>query len=490
MKDLREWIELLEAEEELIRVTAEVDPAGELSAVCRRVLNSQGPALLFENIVGFQDSWCQKLFHGGLASSKRLALMFGLPKDSRRRQMTEYVKDVFQKRIEPNMVSTGPVKENVIKKDIDIRKIPVPQWHYWDGGRYINTWASIVTRDPEQGTINVGMYRGMIAGPDKISSLLLASQHWGVHFFKYREMGKPMPVAVVYGFAPSLGFCAGNMLPKDVDEYQVAGAISGAPLDLTLCETNDLPVPASAEFVLEGYIDPHPSTWEMEGPFGEFSGYVAAGRKKRPTIQIECITYRDDPIYQGTLEGARPGQPNEVAFIYSVSSKAIMLQVLEDAGIPGIIDVCPGSINMVKIKQIYQGQARQIAAALWGSDASEFMWKNIMVVNEDINIYNSSSINWAFAHRVNPSKDLIVFPGTPGGVIDPSLSEIDRDEVKLGTGKWNRLLIDATWDLSLRDQWLGEDFPPSSLYIEPEVAQRVEKRWGEYGIDLPGEKRP
>jgi len=482
-KDMREWITKLEEEGELIRVTKEVDWRDEIAGIARIALNNREPATLFENIKDYQTGRCTKLLQGALGTPERVALMMGLPKKAKKRDMVNIVRKAMYAKCPPVLVENGPVKENIVKgEDINLYDFPVPQWHSLDGGRYINTWCGVVTKDPEDGWVNIGLYRGMIADKDKISVLLCASQHWGIHFSKYAEMGKPMPVAVVIGWDPTLEFAAGAIIPTGISEWDVMGALRGKPVELVKCETVDLEVPATAEIVIEGYISADPDTFEMEGPFGEFTGYYTADRVRRPTIQVSCITHRNDPIFRGALEGSGPGLPNEDSAIYSIISRAVMWETLEKAGISGIVDCKPGSISIVKIKQTYQAQARQIAAALWSGPASEELFKLVMVVNDDIDIYNQSMVNWAFNYRVNPKEDLVIFPGSRGGHLDPSSPIADRDELGLGTGRWNRLLIDATWDLSQRGSWFGKKTPPLSVDLEPEVKEMVLNLWQEYGF--------
>ena len=142
----------------------------------------------------------------------------------------------------------------------------------------------------------------------------------------------------------------------------------------------------------------------------------------------------------------------------------------------------PGPVSVIKIEQMYQGQARQVASALWGSGASEYTFKILMVVGEDINIYNPMERDWAFSSRVNPTDDIVIFPGTRGGLLDMSVPIEYRDDVKYGTGRWDRVLIDATWNLGLRDEWFGKDRPPQAVDIDKKVEELVKQRWSEYGI--------
>src|SRR5262249_26114417 len=179
--------------------------------------------------------------------------------------------------IPPKIVGTGPVKQNIIKgPDINLEDFPAPYWNRLDGGRYILTYAGCVTKDPETGLMDGGIYRGMAGQPDHIPMLMWRAQHIGHHSTAWQEAGRnEMPIAFVIGWEPSLGFCAGSPVPKGVCEYDVMGAIRGAPVELVKCETVDLWVPASAEIVMEGFLGLDPESYMMEGPFAEFTGYLA-----------------------------------------------------------------------------------------------------------------------------------------------------------------------------------------------------------------------
>ncbi|MFQ5617066.1 MAG: UbiD family decarboxylase, partial [Anaerolineales bacterium] len=389
--DLRQWLALLEQAGELRRISAEVDWDREIGAIARKVLERKGPALLFETIKDYRQGRCTRLFTGGLGTRGRLALALGFPGQVSNRELVRYVMQKNQEAIQPRVVNSGPVKERIIKAaEVDLREFPVPRWHYLEGGRYINTYAGIVTRDPDTGVQNVGMYRGMIGQPNTIPSLLIkGGQHWGGHFLKYAGRGEPMPVACVIGWDPILGFLAGSPLPAGVCEYDVMGAYRGEPAELVTGETVDLEVPASAEIVIEGLIYDDPETDEMEGPFGEFTGYVSDIPTPRPAIQVTCITHRRDPIFRGTLEGTLPGSSSENSIMSSVQRAAIAWNILNTAGISGIRDVfihpiTNGTNICIQIHKSYQGQPKQIAAALWGSGAAQYRYKNVIVVEQDI----------------------------------------------------------------------------------------------------------
>lgn len=489
--DLRQWLDRLEREGELRRVTAEVDWDRELGAVARRVLEKKGPALLFETITGYRQGRCTKVLTGLLGDRRRLALALGLPRDVPNRDIVGHVMQKNRETIPPVVVRTGPVKEHVVRAPaVDQAEFPVPRWGFRDGGRYIHTFSAVVTRDPDTRVMNVGMYRGMIGQPDTTPMLLIkGGQHWGQHFARWAERGEPMPVACVIGWDPIMPFLAGSPLPAGVCEWDVMGAYRGEPAELVRCETVDLEVPATAEIVLEGTISDDPATWELEGPFGEFTGYVSDVPTRRPTMRVTCITHRTDPIFQGSLEGTLPGSFSENSVMSSVQRAAIAWNILKGAGIPGILDVyvhpITNGVNVcVQIRKHYQGQPKQIAAALWGNAAAQYRYKHVIVVEEDIDPSSYEQLDWALAHRVNAAEGgIVVFPGIFGSPIDPSSPFEDRDVAQLGTGLWNRMLIDATrsWRFQRRAEWDNERFPPT-VRPAPEDEARVRARWQEYGL--------
>jgi len=241
--------------------------------------------------------------------------------------------------------------------------------------------------------------------------------------------------------------------------------------------------------LIEGWISDDPATYESEGPFGEFTGYVSDIPTPRPTMRITCITHRRDPIFQGCLEGTLPGSYSENSVMSSVQRAAIAWNILSGAGIPGIRDVFVPPITngvniVVQIRKAYQGQPKQIAAALWGNSAAQYRYKHVTVVEEDIDPSSYEQVDWAFAHRVNAGEDgIVIFPGIFGSPIDPSTPMADRDVSRLGTGLWNRVLIDATrsWKFERRPEWGNERFPPT---VRPaaEDETRVRARWVEYGL--------
>ena len=472
--ELRDWIKELEERDLLRRVTAKVDWNQELGAVTRAVFAKQGPALLFENIKDHENTLCRKLFIGGLGTPERMNLCLGLPGNSPYKDTIQYLRKKIKEGIKPVVVETGPVHENVLTGDeVDIFQLPIPRWHHLDGGRFIDTFCGIVTKDPETGFVNVGLYRGMAVGKNKIAKLLVRAQDWGKHYSKWEALGKPMPVAIFYGADDIMPFLACNPWShaQGLSEY-------------------DIEVPATAEIVLEGHITMNELT--MEGPFGEWTGWYGGGSSPKPTVTVQCMTHRNDPIFRGTLEGIRPGMPNEDSCIFPIAVSAVAWNVLEDAGVPGVTDVWAplfsGGTNVyVQIHKQYRGHAKQVANALWGAKCAQWYFKQVMVVEEDIDIRNPDDLEWATAYRVNAGEgDVLIFGPTFGSVLDPATRREERDAMLYGSGHWHRVAIDATrnWDFKRWEEWENNVYPPvNKMSVDDEKA--IRKRWNEYNLGIP-----
>lgn len=487
--DLRSWLVTLEDAGQLARIAAEVDWDEEIGAITRANLALDGPALLFENITGYQDTVCRKFLTSAIGNRRQVQLLLGLPEGTSDSAIVAHLRERFQHPITPRIVDSGPVLENIIEGDnIDLGQFPAPKWHAADGGRYIDTFCGVVTEDKFTKRDNVGLYRGMVADRDKIAKLLVPSQGWGGHAAEYQP--EPMPVAIVYGWHDVLPFCAGSPFPRNVCEWDMMGALLGRPVDLVACETVPLNVPATAEIVVEGYIDPDPKTFMMEGPFCEYPGFLGAAAPA-PVVKITRIMHRNDPVLRGTLEGIRPGLLNEDS-ITNFARSAITWNVLDDLGIGGITDlwmteVSNGQNTNVQIHKRYRGHARQIASALWGTGGSVWFHKNVMVVEEDIDIHDPVALDWAMSYRVNGGLgDVATFGPGLGSALDPSTPPELNDGAKYGTGQWTRVLIDATrsWEIDPRPEWGGRRFPPTDR-IAPALEAQIASRWEEYGIGVP-----
>jgi 4-hydroxy-3-polyprenylbenzoate decarboxylase len=274
-----------------------------------------------------------------------------------------------------------------------------------------------------------------------------------------------------------------------VCEYDVMGAIRGEPVDLVKCETVDLYVPATAEIVIEGYLQLDPKDHDVEGPFAEFTGYVAGDKSRKPTIRVTAITHRNNPILRGAIEGSLPGSFSENGICSSIMRASTAWNVLDRAGVPGIADVwCPpvqtGINLLIRMKSSYRNQAKQAANAIWGSSAAHVRYKHITVVDDDIDIHDYAAVDWAIAHRVNAGEnDVVIMPATFGMGIDPSVRKRDRNPALFGTGKWHRVLIDATMNLDYDpDPDLGGARFPPKVWPEQADIDAVTKRWNELGL--------
>ena len=489
---LRSWIETLESAGQLKRVSAPVDWDEEIGAVTRANMALGGPALIFENIRDHTDTLCTQLMTCGLSTRERIALMAGLPSDTSDKDLVRHFKDRYRDPLPPISVKTGPVKKHVLRdNEIDLGQFPAPRWYGADGGRYIDTYCGVVTQDRETGRPNVGLYRGMVAGRNAIAKLLMPTQGWGSHFGKHQNTGEKMPVAIVHGWHDVMPFCAGSPFPRRVCEWDMMGAILGEPVELVKCETIDLEVPANAEFVIEGYIDPNPDTFVMEGPFADYPGHEGGTPSPKPVLKIECITHRDKPIMRGALEGARPGFPSEDSGLCAYSWSAIAWNILEDAGVDGVLDVwmppvVTGMNIIVQIQKRYHGHAQQIANTLWGTSSGQWFFKNVTVVEEDIDLRDWEAREWAMAFRVNASENgVTLFGPTFGSPLDPSTRPEHTEIKKFGTARWTRVLIDATrnWTFEPRPEWDGRRMSPIAS-MDPNLERRIAEKWNDYNIGV------
>lgn len=490
---LRSWLDELEAADLLRRISAEVDWNEEIGAIARVNLGLGGPALIFENITGYQSGRCTKLMTCGVVDRDRVARLVGLSPDASEQAIVRHLKETYRDPIAPRQVETGPVKEHILTgDDIDLWEFPAVKWHASDGGRYLDTYCGVVTHDPATGRPNVGLYRGQVLDRNRIGKLLIATQGWGTHFAQHRDSMEPMPVAVVHGWHDALPFCAGSPFPKQVCEWDMIGAIAGRPVELVQCETVDLQVPATAEIVVEGYIDPNPETFEPEGPFADYPGYLGGKATPKPVLEVTCVSHREDPILRGALEGSRPGFPSEDSPLCAFSWSAIAWNMLEDAGVAGVTDawmppVSTGVNIVVQIRKMYRGHAQQVGNALWGTSAGQWFFKNVVVVERDIDIRDPAAVEWAIAFRVNAGRDDIWIVGpTFGSPLDPSTHPDDVDLPRFATGKWYRTLVDATrsWEREPNPQFGGNRYPPLNK-IDPALERKIKARWEEYGIGVP-----
>jgi 4-hydroxy-3-polyprenylbenzoate decarboxylase len=482
-KDLKDWINTLEKEGELSRIKAKVDWDLEMGGIADLNTKREGPALLFENIKDHENTICKKYFSGSLLTYSRIALMMGLPKNTEPIELIKTYMERIKKPVKPIVVKDGAVKQTILKgKDVNLHQFPAPKWHSMDGGRYIGTGDGVITRDPNTGWTNVGLYRREVLDENHMGIVFSPGRHIWMHWRETRKLGaKSLPVAIAVGWDPVLPMIACASTPPQVDEYDVMGAIRGQPVELIKCETNDLLVPANSQIVFEGEIFFDRETFRKEGPFGEYTGYYGSTSQNCPVIQINCVSYQNDPILQGIYVGVPPTEDSQMESINHSANiwAALNCQMM---GVTGVnVHRSTGWTNLIiQIDNSYVGQVNQAAAAVWGMGLSNFVGKNIMVVDQDIDIFSADNLMWAFAYRVDPKTDLIQYPHWICGA-DPVVHPDDRASVAVNFG--NRLLIDATKKITRRrvDEYGGEKFAPV-VSVDDATKKLVMKRWAEYGL--------
>ncbi len=461
--DLREFIERLEEDGELIRIKRPVDLDFEISAVIRRSLDicglEENKALLFEDPGGCPTPLVTNL----LATRRRYALAMGVEVG----QIHKRIVEAMERPVDPILVDGGPCKEKIlIGGDVDLSKFPIPLWNEADAGPYI-THGLHITKDPETGERNLAIYRNLVHDRNHLGILAGPYRHLALQCKKAHARGEPFPVAICIGTDPTIYMAAVAPLRQGEDELALAGAMRGGPVEVVKCETIDLEVPASAEIVLEGEI--RPGDLREEGPFGEFTGYYGGERAPRPVITIKAITHREFPIYQGGYQG-RP--PKESSITEHIVHEA---QVMRSIRMPGLVQfhLPVGGIGMVAIasmKKPYEGYAKVMGLAILSTEPGRLI-KTLILVDDDVDPFDRSSVDWALATRFQPVKDLILLEGVPGMPLDPSMP---REEKINQTNLTSKIIMDATRPLT-------RDFP-NEVKPPKEVMDKVERDWKEYGI--------
>ncbi len=465
MKNMRDFISKAESEGILKRIKAEVDWDLELSHIAKLNEEEKGPALLFENVKGYDTP----IITSVCTTTERLALIMGQPKESTLVDLYNEWARLGENLTPPRWVDAAdaPCKENILMGDeVDLFKFPVPKFYPLDGGRFYGTAHFIVTKDPESGWINLGTYRSQLLEKNKIGTQFIKGKHADIMLKKYQAMGKPMPVASIVGCDPLLFILGAARVSAFVSEYDVAGALRGEAVEVVKGETVDLPIPAHAEIVVEGEVDA--DKFMDEGPFGEYTGYYSgAGTDPRNFIDVKCVTHRNNPIFWGTTVGRAV---TDTHMTMALSYGANLWQQLLAMKIPGLKAVyCPpeGSgrfMAIISIKQMYPGHADQVLTAAISTEMGAYGLKTVFVVDEDIHPWDISRVLYALSFRFQPNLCQSINRGrsTP---LDPSLP-ISAREI---TG---RLLMDATIPYDWKEK-------PIPIELDPEVVKRVKARWSE-----------
>jgi len=465
-KDIREYLDALEAAGMLKHITAEVDLTHEIGAIAAKSLEEGGPALVFENIKGYPG---MPLAVNLVANNKQLGLAFGTEPDEAK--IYERLVGGMQNRIPSRIVQTGPVKEEIVQgDDVDLLKFPTPTWHEHDGGQFIATTAGLITRNPDTGELNMGSYRAMIKDKNTVSwsGGTRSREHpsGGDHILMNEERGQETPVAIVLGMDPYLSLATGSPVPADEEgqtEYEAAGAWRGEATELVKCETNDLLVPANAEIVLEGVAVPNERTWE--GPHGESTGFYGEN-KQAFVIKINCITHRRNPVSYGLICQLIEDYPRQL-----FRSGSFLTRLINESGMTNIREAYfpeVGRMGMmiVSAKIETKEDPQRIMDAVWALDR----WRWVIVVDEDCDVRNWNDVMWRVVSAADPDKGQVIFGKQHEGRQSARTDEQDYDPPQRGMG------IDAT--MALKDAYF-----PRVNKVSRDLMGKVSSRWNELGLD-------
>jgi len=477
--DVREFISFLEEKGELVRVREEVDPILEITEIADRISKKQGPALLFERVKRSRYPVAINLF----GSYQRMAWALGLERfeeigqqfesllrtdpDMKFVQKMEALYNLYKlSTSKPKEVKRAPCQEIVRDADFSLFEYPILQCWPGDAGRFI-TLPLVITKDPETGKQNVGMYRLQVFD-GKTTGMHWHTHHDGaVNFRKNAKMGRKTEVAVALGGDPVTIFSATAPLPYGVEELFFAGFLRKRAIEVVKAKTVDLLVPAQAEIILEGYVDP--SEERIEGPFGDHTGYYSVA-DKYPVFHVTCVTQRKEPIYPATIVGKPPmedcymGKATERMFLPFIK---MQLPEIVDMNLPleGVFHNCA----LISIRKSYPMHARKVMNAIWGLGQMMFT-KFVIIYDEDVNVQNTSEAAWKAFNNVDPARDIVVSEG-PLDVLDHA-SPRPIYGAKMG--------IDATkkWpEEGYQRQW------PDEIRMSDEIKALVDRRWKSYGLE-------
>ena len=421
--DLRAWLSAVEALGELVAVKG-ADWNLELGAISElNVKKEAPPALLFDEIKGYPRGF--RVLTCSTSSPARLASILRLGAERTHTGLVEKLRgkpaqwQAAAKNFRPVTVARGPVLEN-IQERVDVLAFPSPLWHELDGGRYIGTGCSVVTRDLDSDWINVGTYRVQVLDRNHVALDMVPGKHGRIHYEKHKAAGKRFPVAIVCGADPLAYLISGIEVPFGMCEYDYMGAILGGPVGVIKGERTGLPFPAACEIVLEGHVEPNDE--RTEGPFGEFHGYYPGKAGTAPVVTVERVYFRNDPI----LVGSPPAKPpNDYSYSKAVMRSALLADALAAAGVPDVKAVWAHEIggarmfNVVAIKQRYAGHARQAGHILSQCGVGAYMSRYSVVVDDDIDPANLQEVMWAVATRTDPALDIDIIQRGMGSKNDP-----------------------------------------------------------------------
>jgi len=413
-KSLREWIEFLKERGDIVYNADEVNIWGDISAISREVARKEGPAIVHENIRGYQG-W--KVFSDGLTTRRRQLWASSLPEVG---TLDAALKRLSNKPVKPKKVESGPCKEiKLLGDDIDLTKFPITFTGEFEATPYITAGISFF-KDPETGWTNAGIRRFQVIGKNKLCNLVLPFQHEAVIFSKYIKQGIPAPISIVIGADPIVYLSSMMPAPDQFDEMDYWGVFAGEPLECVKCETNEILVPAASEIIIEGEMDPVKR--EIEGPFPEFPGYYS-GLRMLPVIHVKAITMRKDAIYQNMYMGLPPSEGhNTGALVYEMQlyqQIKSLIPEIKDVGILSTWSLVTAVSIDKRARRRTPGLEKRVAMAVKSVKAGT-MIKNLFLVDDDIDVHNPHDILWAMCSRFQPAKDITVIPDMPGILLDPS----------------------------------------------------------------------
>mgnify|MGYP001265638200 CR=1 FL=1 len=484
--DLREFISELEKQGELKRISTEINTSLEITEICRRTLDNDGPALLFENVTGSSMPVLANLF----GTTRRVALAMGqedlielrslgkLLADLKQPEPPKGLKDAIEKLPILKQVLNMPVKS--IKKgqcqevvmegpDVDLNKLPIQTCWPKDVAPLI-TWGLVITKGPNKERQNLGIYRQQLIAKNKLIMRWLSHRGGALDFKDWREHnpGKPFPVAVALGADPATTLAAVTPIPDSLSEYAFAGLLRGKKTKVCKCLGNNLQVPENAEIILEGVI--YPDEVADEGPFGDHTGYYNEV-EQFPVFTVERITHRRNPIYHTTYTG----KPIDEPAVLGVALNEVFVPLLQqqfteitDFYLPP--EACSYRMAIVSMRKQFPGHSKRVMMGVW-SFLRQFMYtKFVIVVDDDIDIRNWKEVIWAISTRVDPTRDTTIIDNTP-------IDYLDFASPVSGLG--SKMGIDATnkFPGETKRTW-GE-----TIKMNEDIVAKIDQIWDELGID-------
>lgn len=471
-RDLREWLKKVEEVGELKKIDgAHWDE--EIGALMFLARNKQTdyPAVLFDNIKDYPKGY--RVVTAMFSSRKRMSLTAYCQQGGSDLELVDMLRRKMRDNepIPPKVVQGGPVLENIQNgKDIDLFKFPVPKWYPHDRGRYIGTGHAIVTKDPEEGWINVGTYRTMICDKSTVVTMIEPGQHGRLHREKYFKKGKPMPAVIIPGGDPILHMIGSLDVAYGLSEYDYAGGLAGEPMEVIEGPATGLPIPANAEIAVE--VEYLPDDLRDEGPIREFTATYSGGHFSLPAGKVLTVMHRNDPIICGRVTRGRTLE-SEGVNAWMIAKSASIWNQMEKAGVPGVRGVWCHPMGMcmwvvVSIKKMYRGHAKQVGLMATSVPAGNYYGRYVIVVDDDINPSSDYDVIWALSMRSDPVSSIDIIRNARAGMLDPAIRGAGR-------GLTSEAIIDATipfdWspEEKMRVQRAGTD---SAL------AEKLKKRYG------------